>query len=228
MQKFSSAKGFQQEGVGGRKPCSMCFPLGTYMRSAWYSPAGREFPPTFSPWRTKTSGVTLPMLNTRVLIPWKAHGNKFYPPEDSPWDFSPQNRAEIALLCSWKSSPGAFSFSLPWSSPVLHMDTSAQPFPPKISFFSWDWSQPQSPALLSLGSSMPGASGGLIAGLGWCKLSTLTEDCIYIFGFVLPPRKCPEYKKCLQLGLQHKSKIISSISCYRFLFKPAWLKRKNI
>lgn len=94
------------------------------------------------------------MLNTHILIPWKAPRNKFYPllRVDSffPWEFSPlQSRKEKRLpFCVLGSFPlGLFPSASPaseklpscwgmcWSSPVLHTDTSGQPFPPKSLFF---------------------------------------------------------------------------------------------
>lgn len=138
--------------------------------------------------------------------------------------------------------PCGFSFSLHslWEAPLV-LGMTETPlcctqtllpslFPQKISFFSGIEAnhRAQSPALLSLGSSMPGAWAGLIPGLGWCKLSTLTAGCIYILRSALLTRKCPEYKKYPQLRLQNKNKVIISISCYRFRFKLAWLKRRSI
>lgn len=107
MQGFSRAKGFQHDHHGSRKPCSLLFPLGIYLRSGWYSPAGREFPPIFSHGEQRhlelLSNVKYPH------IPWNAHRNKFRPSEG--WQLLPMR------FFSSEKSRGCPSVSLevfPW------------------------------------------------------------------------------------------------------------------
>lgn len=126
-----------------------------------YSP-NVKYPP-IDPMKS-TLGKSFTLLRVDSIFPWERSSI-------SPLQSRKEKRLPFCVLGSFPlglfPSAAPASVKLPscwgrcWSSPVLHTDTSGQISLQHLYFF-WDGNQTQSPALLSLGSSMPGASAGLI------------------------------------------------------------------